>query len=244
MYNHKKEFDWQTTLEFISNRVEFSKRQSGNKDTYERSYRIKNLLKDQPTYDTLYRRNTNKIDDNKCIRCENKEIEDWDHIWICEDNDFNLNEIIYESIHKFELQLKESNQNDNVVTLRNYNIEFINILESPSIILRGKSRIWELIRGIYNNKFNDLTKKKEEQNLIKKLWRFTYNEIKNRIWIPRCDEVKRLEEKADIKKIDLRKRKNDPPNDLDRNNIIDSNERKINKKRKTTKNIEKDRKNS
>ncbi|CAB4439657.1 unnamed protein product [Rhizophagus irregularis] len=242
MYNHKKEFDWQTTLEFISNRIEFSKRQCGGIDTYERSYRIKNLLKDQPTYDTLFQRNTNKIEDNKCIRCEKKEVENWEHIWICEDNEFNLNEIIYESIHRFEEQLKESNQDENIEILRNYNIEFINILESPSIILRGKSKIWELIRSIYNNKFNDLTKKKEEKNLIKKLWRFTYKEIKNRIWIPRCDEVKRLEEKADIKKADLRKRKNDSINDLDSVSISDSDKGKI-KKRKTTENIEKERKN-
>ncbi|GBC31189.2 hypothetical protein GLOIN_2v1843317 [Rhizophagus irregularis DAOM 181602=DAOM 197198] len=54
MYNFKKEFNWKTTLEFISNRIEFSKRQCGDKDTHERSYRIKNLLKEQLTYKVLY----------------------------------------------------------------------------------------------------------------------------------------------------------------------------------------------
>ncbi|CAB4418823.1 unnamed protein product [Rhizophagus irregularis] len=158
MYNYKREYDWQTTLEFISNRIECSKRQCGTKDTYERSYRIKNLLKDQPTYDTLFRRNTNKIEDNKCIRCKKNEIENWEHLWICEDNDNDLNEIIYESISRFEQILKESNQNEEVTIMRNFNIEFINILESPSIILRGKSRIWELIR----------VKRLEEKDGIKK----------------------------------------------------------------------------
>ncbi|PKK67821.1 hypothetical protein RhiirC2_783026 [Rhizophagus irregularis] len=86
MYNHKKEFDWQTTLEFVSNRIEFSKRQCNNKDTYERSYRIKNLLKDQPTYEILHQRNMNKIDDNKCIRCNKDEVGNWKHIWICDAN--------------------------------------------------------------------------------------------------------------------------------------------------------------
>ncbi|PKY61106.1 hypothetical protein RhiirA4_521054 [Rhizophagus irregularis] len=243
MYNYKREYDWQTTLEFISNRIECSKRQCGTKDTYERSYRIKNLLKDQPTYDTLFRRNTNKIEDNKCIRCKKNEIENWEHLWICEDNDNDLNEIIYESISRFEQILKESNQNEEVTIMRNFNIEFINILESPSIILRGKSRIWELIRGIYNNKFNDITKKKEERDLIKKLWRFVYNEIKNRIWIPRCDEVKRLEEKDGIKKAELRKRKNEKDTDLDNNSNSETKQRK-NKKTKTTENIEKEKKNS
>lgn len=64
--------------------------------------------------------------------------------------------------------------------------------------------------------------------LIKELWRFTYNEIKNRIWIPRCNEVKRLEEIENIKKADLRKRKNDQEEKLDEDG------EKINKKKKKT----------
>ncbi|UZO17702.1 uncharacterized protein OCT59_009043 [Rhizophagus irregularis] len=36
---------------------------------------------------------------------------------------------------------------------------------------------------------------------------FTYDEIKKRIWIPRCEEIKRLEEREQIKKIDLRRRR-------------------------------------
>lgn len=141
-------------------------------------------------------------------------------------------------INLFEQQLKNLNQEENIKIIRNFNIEFLNILESPSVILRGKSRIWKLIRGIYNNQFNNLFKKKEETNLIKRLWRFTYNEIKNQIWIPRCDEIKRLEEKENIKKTDLRKRKIDQKDNLDKN----KGKRKL-KKTKTEDNIEKTNKN-
>jgi hypothetical protein len=149
--------------------VKFSQRQCGDKDTIERSYRIKNLLKEQPTYKTLYRRNTNKIDTDKCIRCGKIEIEDWEHIWICEDNEFSIDDIIRESPYKFEQILNDSNQSEELEILRNYNCEFINIIESPSRILLGKSRKWELIRGIYNAKFNDLSKEKKVKDLIKKL---------------------------------------------------------------------------
>ncbi|EXX73798.1 hypothetical protein GLOIN_2v1771092 [Rhizophagus irregularis DAOM 181602=DAOM 197198] len=207
MYNYRKEFDWITSLEFISNRVEFSQRQCGAKDTIDRSYRIKNLLKEQPTYKILYKRNTNKIDTDKCIRCGKKEQEDWEHIWTCEDNEFSIDEIIRESPYKFEKILLESNQSEELDILRNYNCEFINIIESPSNILLGKGRKWEVIRGIYNNKFNDLSKEKKVKDLIKKLWIFTYEEIKKRIWIPRCEEIKRLEDKAQIKKSDLRRKR-------------------------------------
>lgn len=105
MYNYKKEFDWVMNLEFISNRISLSQRQCGGKDMIKRFYRIKNLLKAQPTYKTLYRRNTNKINTDRCIWCGKKEIEDWEHIWLCEDNEFSIDDIIRESPYRFENKL-------------------------------------------------------------------------------------------------------------------------------------------
>jgi hypothetical protein len=137
VYNYKKEFDWITTLKFISNRINFSSRQCGDKDTKNRSYRIKNMLKELPTYSTLYKRNTNKIVASKCIRCEKEE--DWEHVWICEDNEFSIDEIIQESPYKFELELKAQDKDKDIEILRNYLCDFITLLESPSVILRVKN---------------------------------------------------------------------------------------------------------
>ncbi|PKB99447.1 hypothetical protein RhiirA5_429683 [Rhizophagus irregularis] len=233
-----------TTLEFESNRCDFLQRQCSDKDTKERSYRIKNLLKEQPTYETLHRRNTNKIEDNKCIKCRKNEIEDWEHIWICEDNEFLIDEIIQESIYRFEERLKNDNLDEEISILRNFNVNFISILQSPSEILRGKSRIWELIRGVYNENFNNLSNKKEERSLIKKLWIFVYNEIRDRIWIQRCEEIKRLEEKNNIKKSDLRKRKPNSEGTLGEDDEeITENKNKNKKKQKTEGKLEKDKKN-
>ncbi|PKC61474.1 hypothetical protein RhiirA1_466495 [Rhizophagus irregularis] len=209
MYNFKEEFDWRSTLEFVSNRINFSQRQCNDKDTKERTYRIKNILK-EPTYEVLYRRNTNKIENDKCKRCGKEEKEDWEHTvygYVKITNSRTINEIVQESIYRFEKYLKDLNQNEEIEILRTYNFEFIRILESPSIILQGKNRIWELLRGVYNENFNSLTKKKEEKTLIKKLWNFTYDELKKKIWIPRCDEIKRLEDRENIKKLDLRKKR-------------------------------------
>jgi hypothetical protein len=80
MYNFKKEFDWQYTLELISNHINFTARQYCEKDTRDRSYCIKNLLKDLPTYDVLYKRNVNSITSECCRRCEKNEKETWEHI--------------------------------------------------------------------------------------------------------------------------------------------------------------------
>ncbi|PKY25506.1 hypothetical protein RhiirB3_388813 [Rhizophagus irregularis] len=143
----------------------------------------------------------------KCIRCGNKEDEDWEHIWICEDNEFSIDEIIQESPYHLEKELATLNKDKEIKILRDHLCNFLTIIESPSVILRGKNRKWELIRGIYNNKFNELSDSKEDRMVIKKLWTYTYEEIKKRLWIPRCEEIKRLEEKEQIKKSDLRKKK-------------------------------------
>ncbi|RGB41331.1 hypothetical protein C1646_752258 [Rhizophagus diaphanus] len=59
-------------------------------------------------------------------------------MWICEDNTATINEIVYESIHKYEEILNTQNRKEDIVILRNHNINFITILEEHSDILLGK----------------------------------------------------------------------------------------------------------
>ncbi|PKY32153.1 hypothetical protein RhiirB3_450143 [Rhizophagus irregularis] len=61
-------------------------------DTKKRSYKIKNLLKELPTYEVLYKRNK-RNNNETCPRCNN-EIEDWFHIWKCERNEATIEEIL------------------------------------------------------------------------------------------------------------------------------------------------------
>jgi hypothetical protein len=161
----------------------------------------------------------------KCLRCGEKEEETWEHVWICEDNEASIDEIVQESPYKFETTLKKQDKNQEIKILRDILCQFLTILESPSVILRGKSRKWELIRGIFNDNFNNISKNKEDKSVIKELWNFIYDEIKRRIWIPRCEEIKRLEEKNEITKSDLRSRKQ-----MSDDNIEDCIEKNKNKK--------------
>ncbi|GES87658.1 hypothetical protein GLOIN_2v1824527 [Rhizophagus clarus] len=80
--NYKDEFDWEISLEFISNRNQCRKTVCNTQDSLDRSYKIKNLLMILPTYKLLYDRGTNKIETPTCPRCEEVE-ETWDHIWTC-----------------------------------------------------------------------------------------------------------------------------------------------------------------
>ncbi|POG75249.1 uncharacterized protein OCT59_001404 [Rhizophagus irregularis] len=114
MYNFRKEFDWETTLKFISNRSIFTSRQCNQKDTYDRSYRIKNILKELPTYDTLLKRNTNRIDNDLCKRCNKNEKETWKHIWICEGNEVMIDEVAQKAIYRFKKILETNDQQDEI----------------------------------------------------------------------------------------------------------------------------------
>ncbi|RGB22408.1 hypothetical protein C1646_748526 [Rhizophagus diaphanus] len=228
----KREIDWKSTLEFISNRINFTSRQCNIQDTKDRSYRIKNLLKDLPVYETLYKRETNMIKDDKCRRCKKNEIESWEHIWVCEDNEKSLEDIAQETIYIFEETLIKKERKIDVEILKKFNNDFVRIILEPSKVLLGKNRLWEVLRGVYNNNLNDLTRIKEEKSLIKELWNFLYNEFKNRIWFQRCKEIARLEKIDSIDKRDLkRKRQNEES--------TEEGGYKKDKNTKTNKNIEK-----
>ncbi|GET00048.1 hypothetical protein GLOIN_2v1835445 [Rhizophagus clarus] len=99
--NYKDELDWETSLEFISNRNQCRKMVCNSQDSLDRTYKIKNLLTILPTYKLLYDRGTNKIKTLICPRCEEDE-ETWEHIWICNQNELNIKDIIENTIIKLE----------------------------------------------------------------------------------------------------------------------------------------------
>ncbi|GET00318.1 hypothetical protein GLOIN_2v1824527 [Rhizophagus clarus] len=240
MLNFKNEFDWQYSLKFLSNRTKFKKTQCSKEDTSERAYRIKNLLKELPTYKILNERNTNGIISSICPRCE-KEEEDWEHIWICEENVFNLREVIEEGIDAEITKLKNEEKKEELKIIQDLLCSFIEILYGNSIILSMKTREWELIRGIYNYRYNLITKKKEEQTLIKNLWEAIYDHIKEKIWKDRCNTVIRIEKDRGISKLDKRKRSNgnsdEQKNNKKQKKEINKNSEKEIKKNKKQENI-------
>lgn len=102
-YNYRNEFDWVKSLKFISNRNKFSFWQCADEDTKERAYKIKNWIKELPTYSVLFKRNVEGIKNNICPRC-NKEEEDWYHLWKCDE--ISVREIILASVCDFETKLE------------------------------------------------------------------------------------------------------------------------------------------
>jgi hypothetical protein len=88
-------------------------------------------LKELPTYDTLYRRNTEGITDEMCKRCNKNLLEDWEHVWKCEMNEADIDTIIKESIYEFESKLIKENNEKDVELLREFNFDFIRIIEQP-----------------------------------------------------------------------------------------------------------------
>ncbi|PKK62265.1 hypothetical protein RhiirC2_717830 [Rhizophagus irregularis] len=174
------EFDWNRTLQFISNRNSNCCKswEIEKEDVWERSYKIKNFLKELPTYEILYnKRDVNMIETDQCIRCKNG-VENWDHLWICEKNELTIKEVIERSISDFEEHLLNEEKHEEVKLLQNMNFSFLKILYEKSEVLIGKDKYWELIRGVYNGKFNKVSKDKDEKELINELWVFCFNALK------------------------------------------------------------------
>ncbi|PKY35580.1 hypothetical protein RhiirB3_456574, partial [Rhizophagus irregularis] len=205
-YNYKDEFDWNKTLQFISNRNIYTSWEIEKDDVWERSYKIKNFLKDLPTYEVLYKRDVNKIETDQCIRCKNG-VEDWDHLWICEINELTIKEVLKLSISNFEESLLKEEKHEKIKFLQNINFSFLKILYEKSEVLLGKEKYWELIRGVYNRKFNTLSKDKDEKEVINELCSFCFNALKKEFWNKMCNEVNEIELSLGIKKLDKRVRK-------------------------------------
>ncbi|GBC32721.2 hypothetical protein RIR_jg12115.t1 [Rhizophagus irregularis DAOM 181602=DAOM 197198] len=88
----------------------------------------------------------NEIINDMCPRC-NSEVEDWYHIWKCERNEVNIDEILYEAIAEYEEILILEERKEDLDILRDININFYEIMMQKSDILIGYNRIWELLRG-------------------------------------------------------------------------------------------------
>lgn len=92
-----------------------------------------------------------------------------------------------------------------------------------------------MLRGLYNTNFNNISKKKEYNEIIEGLLCFCYENIRLRIWNKRCEEVAEIEEKRGLKKSEKKKRKKDRRGTED-----EEKQGKIRKMIKTKENIEKE----
>ncbi|GES79573.1 hypothetical protein GLOIN_2v1835445 [Rhizophagus clarus] len=162
-------------------------------------------LRKLPTYKILFERNTNRISSSICPRCD-KEEENWEHMWTCSDNEQEIREIVEEAV-EIEIKKKKSEKKtDELQIIQDILCPFVDILYDNSNILVKKTREWELLRGIFNNRFDLITKKIEERLIIRQLWETIYDHIKNKIWIKRCNRVNEIEKEKGITKLDKRKK--------------------------------------
>ncbi|PKY27073.1 hypothetical protein RhiirB3_442642 [Rhizophagus irregularis] len=109
-------------------------------------------------------------------------------MWICEKNELTIKEVLERSISDFEERLLSEEKYEKIKLLQSINFVFLKILYEKLEILVGKEKYWELIRGVYNCKFNTASKDKEEKEMINELWIFCFNELKKKFWIKRCKE--------------------------------------------------------
>ncbi|GET57827.1 hypothetical protein GLOIN_2v1476761 [Rhizophagus irregularis DAOM 181602=DAOM 197198] len=111
-------------------------------------------------------------------------------------NGFKIREVILSAMVSYEEKMLEKGDIDQAAMVRNINIAFSSILFDQSSILLGKTREWELLRGVYNNRLNKITNDKDDFQLMGPLLRG----IEKQICTKRCEEVINLEKKKGIGK--------------------------------------------
>lgn len=116
----------------------------------------------------MYERQTNKIVSNLCTRCE-KAIETWEHVWDCTNNTRDVNEIMIKTIIELEDEYRSNNKLEELELIRKSNIDFISICNEPSHIMIDGSKVWEIIKGVFNNKFNNCTTDNKVRNMTKEI---------------------------------------------------------------------------
>jgi hypothetical protein len=197
-HNVTQEIDWNLTLRFISNKNKSRNNITNDEDTKERAYKVKNFLKELPTYEVLYRNNIYGIDSATCLLCK-KENEDWDHIWHCEENNNETDEkILFEVLTKME-----KNEDEKDIIKYRYAIE--NFVMEPSKVLKnGAKKIQEVKQGLVNRRWSEMGTIKDDKKLLFKVFEYLYERYK-KIWRDRCIKIVKLEEEKGITKMKKRK---------------------------------------
>jgi len=190
-------------LNFIANRDDNKNNATNSSDTRERAYKIKNLLKELPTYAILYKRGVNGIESAICPRCK-KEEENWKHIWTCENNKMTVREAIENALIEYQKKMEKDANMEKVRAIRKIAKNFMAFLQEESEILIRKTKEWELLRGIYNENLTKITNDKIEKEVIWEMWKESFKEIK-KIWIERCEETEELEKERNLTRSDKRK---------------------------------------
>ncbi|GBC28562.2 hypothetical protein GLOIN_2v1805149 [Rhizophagus irregularis DAOM 181602=DAOM 197198] len=195
------------TFNFIQKGSSSNKKFTNGDDNALRSYKIKNLLKILPTYTILFERNCGHILTDVCLRCES-EVEDWEHIWICDDNDKSEYEILLDTLITTEEKLKDLDK-EKYKSVRILAKEMVNFLNTPSniLIIGNQLRIRELTRGIFNNELYKLCNSKQERQLLEEIWENCYLNIRSGIWLQRCEKANEIDKRKGVTKNDKKRKR-------------------------------------
>lgn len=91
------------------------------------------------------------------------------------------------------------------------------------------------MRGVYNNKFNEITNNNEEKKVIETLWNFCYDQLRNKIWLRQVEEVISIEKSKGIDGVMKRKKRDKEGDNIGNNDNKKNNNNK--KRRKENKQI-------
>jgi len=192
--NQPRTINWESTWHNIFNCKKFTKSSRVFNSVYDRSYKIKLLMNELPTLETLHKRNPKLYTDSMCPRCQENN-EDQIHIWMCSANKTSVTEISHIEIHSMleKIKNKEKNSNNNKETI-NYQALKLRLLNLPYFNHNNEACTLVLLRGFVPSEIQTCLEeqkipKSKISKLAKSLCKKILEKSKEKIWKERCDSV-------------------------------------------------------
>ncbi|RGB43075.1 hypothetical protein C1646_750295 [Rhizophagus diaphanus] len=158
--------------------------------------------------------------------------ESWDHIWICNNNG-NITEMkLFKDIIR-NLLVDEENSFKHKDDIIEFEEKLIDIASTRSFIIPTEGLLREVTQGIINDKWMSSFRRVEEKKLLRRIFFEYLDNLRDKIWLVRCEETIKFEKQMGITK-DMKRKKVRTIEDTNNGETSENLENKKNSKRLKT----------
>ncbi|CAB4418477.1 unnamed protein product [Rhizophagus irregularis] len=142
--NSMEKVDWHRSIKII---MKAFNDENTDKNNFDNAYNVKNFLEILPVATLLNKRNPELYESGRCIRC-NYTTETWTHIWICDQAETSIIQIINAAFENLKNKLDEIDFRINY----NFHASLLYILNEKSKVVFNGRIFHEAIKGIVNER--------------------------------------------------------------------------------------------
>ncbi|CAB4478774.1 unnamed protein product [Rhizophagus irregularis] len=166
-----------------------------DKNNFDNAYNVKNFLEILPVATLLNKRNPELYESGRCIRC-NYTTETWTHIWICDQTETSIIQIINAAFENLKNKLDKIDFRINY----NFHASLLYILNEKSKVVFNGRIFHEAIKGIVNERlFLEIEDKVFKDN-IASFVEDIHDMARKFMWSERCKRFNEWEIRQGITK--------------------------------------------